>query len=148
MAADSSVLMWATAISTHAENGRKIIFRFAEAFSPDFDRVSQPIRIDIVWKYESETGLPITEERERMELLEDTLDAQFNHDGFATLALVSTGENLREWTYYAKSEHEFTARFDYAIADMPELPIGIHATHDPAWEKYDQFRARVKQVKH
>ncbi len=146
MAADSIVLMWATAISTHAQSGRKIIFRFAKELNPAFDRASQPIRIIIVWKYESATGMPATEERERMELLEDALEPLLEHDGIATLALVSTGENLREWTYYAKSEQGFAARFDYAITEMPELRIEIHSTNDPDWDMYEQFKAGVKEV--
>jgi hypothetical protein len=43
----SEVEMWATAISTDRLSGRRIIFRYAEAFSPAFDRVAQPIPIEI-----------------------------------------------------------------------------------------------------
>jgi hypothetical protein len=96
MAVGSDVQMWATAISTNVHNGRKIIFRYAKAFAPTFNRASQPIRIIIVWKYQSESGQPITEEHQRMNLLEDVLEPVLNEDGFATLALVSTGEDLRE----------------------------------------------------
>ncbi len=146
MAGDTDVLTWATAISTHAQNGRKIIYRFAQALSSTFDRTTQSIRINIVWKYESETGMPVTEERERMDLLEDALEPLLDQDGFATLALVSTEENIREWTYYAKSEREFAARFNYAIAEMTECPIEIHSVHDPNWEMYEQFKAGMKEI--
>jgi len=146
MAVNSIVVMWATAISTHTENGRKIIWRFAEALAPAFDRTSQPIRINIVWKYRSETGVPVTEERERMDVLEDKLKPLVEQDRFPTLVLVSTGENIREWTYYAESEHGFAARFDYAITDMPELPIEVHCTYDPTWDMYGKFRAGVNET--
>lgn len=52
-----------------------------------------------------------------MNLLEDALESVLKEDGFATLALVSTGEDLREWTYYAKSEDEFMAD---SITRLPE----------------------------
>jgi hypothetical protein len=71
MVGKSHVQSWATAISTNSQNGRKIIFRYAKDFSATFDRASQPSRIIIVWKYDSESGQPGPEEHRRMNLLED-----------------------------------------------------------------------------
>jgi len=71
---------------------------------------------------------------------EDALGPILEQERFATLALVSTGENLREWIYYAKSEDGFAARFDYAFAGMSAFPIEIHVAHDPQWATYEQFR--------
>jgi hypothetical protein len=146
MAGDSDVQLWATAISTNARNDRRIIFRYAKAFSPTFDRASQPVRIIIAWKYQSECGQPIAEEHQRMNLLEDALEPVLDQDRFATLALVSTGEDLREWTYYAKSDDEFMARLNFALAGMSAFPIEIHTAHDPQWSMYEQFKAGVREV--
>jgi hypothetical protein len=146
MALDSDVQIWATAISTNANSGRKIIFRYAKQLSATFDRASQPIRIIIVWKYQSDSGQPNAEDHQRMNLLEDTLEPVLNGDRFATLALVSTGEDLREWTYYARSENEFIVRLDRAFAGTPAFPIEIHAAWDPSWEMYEQFKAGVREV--
>ena len=126
MAVGSDVLTWATAVSTNHNDGRKIIFRYAEQLRPTFDRASQPVRFIIVWKYQSENGQPIAGDHQRMSLLEDTLESA-----------------LREWTYYAKSDHEFMARLNYAFAGMPEFPIEIHSASDPNWDVYEQFRADV-----
>jgi hypothetical protein len=144
MAVGSDVRTWATAISTNSDNGRKIIFRYAEHFITNFDRATQPIRVIIVWKYQSDTGLPLAEDNQHMNFLEDVLESALNHAHFATLALVSTGENLREWTYYARSENEFMARLNYALAAMPPFPIEIHVASDPNWDMYEQFRVGVK----
>lgn len=146
MAFDSDVQMWATAISTNANSGRKIIFRYAKQLSARFDRGSQPIRIIIVWKYQSVNGMPNAEDHDRMNLLEDTLQSVLNGDRFATLALVSTGEDLREWTYYSRSEDEFIERLNHAFADMPKFPIEIHTACDPSWEMYEKFKAGVSEV--
>ena len=140
MAVGSHVRMWATAVSTNRDNGRKIVFRYAKEFSADFDRASQPTRIIIVWRYQSESGQPAAEDHQQMNLFEDALSA-LQDDSFATLALVSTGENVREWIYYAKSEAEFEARFDHAVKDMPAFPIEIHVASDPTWDTYQQFKA-------
>jgi hypothetical protein len=146
MAVGSDVQTWATAISKNAHNGRKMIFRYAEQFRPTFDRASQPIRIIIVWKYQSESCQPFAEDHQRMNLLEDTLELVLKDDGFATLALVSTGEYLREWTYYAKSEDEFMGRLNCAFVGMPAFPIEIHIATDPNWDVYEQFKAGVREV--
>lgn len=144
MAVGSDVQIWATAISTNVNNGRKIIFRFAKEFRLDFNRASQPVRIIFVWKYEAESGQPGPGEHQRMNLFEDTLESVLKEDGFATLALVSTGEGLREWIYYTTSEPEFVARFDYALAGMPTYPIEIHTAWDPNWETWERFKAGLK----
>jgi Family of unknown function (DUF695) len=146
MALDPDVQMWATAISTNAINSRKIIFRYAKQLSATFDRASQPIRIIIVWKYRSDSGLPNAEDHQRMNLFEDNLESVLNGDRFATLAMVSTGENLREWTYYARSENEFMVRLNHAFAGMQAFPIETYIACDSSWEKYDQFKAGVKDV--
>jgi hypothetical protein len=143
MATGPNVQQWATAISTNESNGRKIFFRYARVFSPAFDRASQPVRIIIVWKFQSETGQPATEEQQRMILFEDALGPVLEQERFATLALVSTGENLREWIYYAKSQAGFAARYEYALAGMPAFPVEIHVAHDPLWSTYDEFKMGV-----
>src|SRR5215472_9623392 len=141
MAPGSNVRMWATAISTNAHKGTKIIFRYAQELNPTFDPASQPVRIIIVWKYESEGGQPAAEDYQQMNLLEDTLESTLNQGSLATLALVSTGEGLREWTYYAPSEDEFLARLNYAFAGSPRFPIEIHTAYDPNWDVYWDFKS-------
>nr|WP_314857655.1 DUF695 domain-containing protein [uncultured Undibacterium sp.] len=135
---------WSTATSSNQSTGRVIIFRYVSKFAPNFNRTSQPIRIIIAWKYQSEKGMPSVEERERMDAMEDTLQPKLEKDGFATLALVSTGENLREWTYYVKSEEEFFSRLNKALAGKAVLPIDIHTAIDSKWAMYEKFRAGVR----
>ena len=142
MADESNVTLWATAKSTHSGNGRVIVFRFAQEFGPQFDRSSQPDRIIIVWKYESETGQPVSNEHQRMNAFEDLLSPALPEE-FATLALVSTGENLREWIYYVKSEDEFMGRLNKALAGTA-FPIEIHTASDSTWETYDAFRKGLR----
>jgi hypothetical protein len=145
MSVGADVQSWATAISTNADNGRRIVFRFAERFAPGFDRASQSVRIIIVWKYQSESGQPVSEEHKQMNLLEDTLEPVLEQGRFATLALVSTGEDLREWTYYAKSEDEFMSRLNYALLGMSAFPIEIHIEQDPSWQMYEEFTRGIKK---
>jgi hypothetical protein len=145
MSTNAHAQTWATATSTNQSNGRVIIFRYVDVFAPSFNRSSQPARIILAWKYQSEKGMPVLEERQRMDLMEDALEPLMEKDGFATLALVSTGENLREWTYYAKSEDEFIARLNKALAGKPAFPIEVHTATDPKWAMYEKFKTGVQR---
>lgn len=80
-----------------------------------------------------------------MDAMEDLLGPVIEADGFATLALVSTGENLREWTYYAKSEADFIEKLNKALAGKPAFPIEVHPASDPSWTMYEKFRAWAKK---
>lgn len=136
---------WALATSTNPSNGRQIVFRYMSEFGPDFQRSSLPVRIILAWKYQSENGMPVVAERQRMDSMEDLLGPQVDKGGLAMLALVSTGENLREWTYYAKSEAEFMAGLNKALAGEPTFPIDVHPAIDPTWAMYEKFRSWVKK---
>jgi Family of unknown function (DUF695) len=124
---------------------RVIIFRYINEFGPRFNRSTQPERIILAWKYQSEMGMPVLDERQRMDEMEDALETLMEKDDFSTLALVSTGENLREWTYYAKSEGEFIARLNKALAGKPKFPIEVHMATDPKWAMYEKFKAGVQK---
>ena len=144
--ADSSIgREWATAISTQANTDRKIIFRYIKQFQPTFERAAYPNRIIITWRYDSVTGMPVKAERERMERLEDLLGPVTEQADLAALVLVSTGENLREWIYYAQSEDRFFEGLNKALATEPRFPIEIHAAKDAAWQTYEKFRAGVRE---
>jgi hypothetical protein len=137
----SDVEIWATAISSNSANGRQIIFRYAKRLRPSFDRSAQPDRIIIAWKYHSENGQPNFGDHRDMNMMEDALERALDGSGIATLALVSTGENLREWTYYAQSEDVFIERLNLALEGMTPFPIEIHTERDPTWAMYSRFRA-------
>jgi hypothetical protein len=141
---EGDATVWATATSTHTTNGRVIIFRYVKEFRPGFQKSSLPDRVILVWRYESQSGLPATSEREAMDRMEEALAPAIDKPGFATLALVSTGENLREWTFYTKSEQEFVQALNAVFAKPPRFPIEIHAAPDPMWSTYERFRQGVR----
>jgi len=74
-----------------------------------------------------------------MDQLEDLLFPHVEEDSFATLAMVSTGDGLREWTYYAESSDGFMDRLNLALAGLPPFPVEIHEGMDPGWEYYTNF---------
>lgn len=142
-AESSEALIWATAVSKHATKDRAIVFRYAEGFREGFQRSSLSHRVILSWRYESPSGMPSTSEREAMERMEDLLATHVEKSGFALLTLVSTGENLREWVYYASSERAFLAALNDALAGHPLVPIEIQASPDPDWSTYSSFRRNL-----
>ncbi|MFY9458984.1 MAG: DUF695 domain-containing protein [Aquabacterium commune] len=136
---------WATAQSRNPSNGRVIVFRYIQAFAPGFNKAQHATRVIVTWQYASENGMPSPAERQRMDELEDLLAPAVEATGVATLALVSTGEGLREWTYYAKSEQAFLGKVNQALQRHPKFPIDIHVAQDKAWRTYEQFVQQVQK---
>ena len=82
-----------------------------------------------------------------MDALEDLLEPELAKDGFATLALVSTGENLREWIYYCRNADEFMQRLNKALGGHPGFPIDVLLETDSHWNSYEEFKRGLAPVK-
>lgn len=136
---------WATATSVQKSTGRIIFFRYIRDFTPQFLRSDYPDRVIIVWQYESASGMPQQAERDDMDRLEDLLSSKLEAASLATLALVSTGENMREWIYYTRSEAEFIAQLNSAMSSKKPFPVEVHGAPDPEWKSYEDFRAGVRE---
>ena len=144
-AGNNDVAVWAIASSKHATNGRVIVFRFARQFRAGFEKSALPDRVILAWRYKSESGLPAGQEREAMDHMEDLLAPAVEKPGVAVLALVSTGEDLREWIYYTRSEQEFLNSLNKVLAGAQRFPIEVHTASDPQWSTYERFRKGVKE---
>jgi hypothetical protein len=137
--------VWSTAIQTRPSDGHRIVYRYRSEFPQSFKRTSFPDRVIITWRYNSSNGMPVVTERESMDRLEDLISPRVEEPSFSSLVIVSTGENLREWTYYTKSKQEFMSRVNEALKDVPRFPIEIHLWNDPEWKTYEQFNRGVKK---
>lgn len=65
--------------------------------------------------------------------------------GGCVLALVSTGEGLREWIFYARSESSFMDKLNQGLRGGPRFPIEIHAAPDPTWTTYQTFKQGIRE---
>ncbi|WAC62676.1 DUF695 domain-containing protein [Pseudoxanthomonas sp. SL93] len=131
--------IWATAIAKHQTLDRAIVYRYIQDFEPGFERNALPHRIDILWEYASSSGMPSVEERQRMDAAEDAIAPSVGQDGAAVLVYVETGEGLRRWSFYVRSEGEFMQRLNGALSLASPLPIQLEASSDPDWSLHDQF---------
>ena len=74
-----------------------IIFRFVKEFRAGFKKSSLPDRVILVWRYESESGLPASAEREAMDRLEDLLSPVVEKKGEPPRVLRRL-QHLRRWS--------------------------------------------------
>ena len=139
------VTTWATAVSKQPSTGRAIIYRYAKDFRGGFVKSDFPARIILVWRYKSDNGMPAPAERQSMDRMEDLLEPLAQKSAQSILAIVSTGEDLREWTFYAKSEDAFLAKLNERLADQPRFPIEVHTGPDLNWSTYERFRSAVRE---
>jgi hypothetical protein len=134
---------WALTTSKNPATGRVTIFRYIKAFTPDFKQTDLPVKVILSWSYKGSNGQPLALDSKSMNAFEDLLEPVIGEDGFATLALVSTGNDLREWTYYAKSQDEFMKRLSRAHTKQSPYPIDVHAVRDANWSAFKEFLATV-----
>lgn len=144
MSTPTSAQLWATAVSKNESRGTAIVFRYIQKFPQEFSRARQPDRVILMWRYQGYKGMPSVDERAQMDELENAL-APLQKNEFSTLASVSTGDDLKEWTYYTESADSFLGRLNLALEGKSEFPIEIHAAPDPTWTTYERLVAAVKK---
>ena len=135
--------LWSTAVAERPSDGWKIIHRYIEKFDNPLERKTYPVAVTITWQYNGPNGLPAKPEAESMYKLEDLLEERVEKPGKGKLAFVSTGNNLRTWTYYVKSEPSFRK----TLADATEtvhLNIRVSSANDPEWGQLEAFKQKVQ----
>jgi hypothetical protein len=137
--------VWSTAVTTRTSDGHRIIYRYRDEFGPSFKRSEFPDRVIIVWRYKSSTGMPATAEGKSMDRFEDLLAPHVETPKVSFLVIVSTGENLREWTYYTRSKEKFMSEMNEALRNVPRFPVEITLWTDPEWKVYEEFRRGVQR---
>jgi len=139
----SAAREWALTSAKNPATGRVTLFRYIKVFTPGFAQADLPVKVILSWNYKGSNGQPLALDSESMNAFEDLLEPVIGEDGFATLALVSTGNDLREWTYYAKSQDEFMRRLSRAHMTQPRYPVAVHAVRDANWSAYKEFLSKV-----
>ena len=130
---------WWTA-PTESESGRLIMVTGRKDIDNFRSNERFKIRIEVTWKYEGdENGMPDTATSQLMEEAQNALQNEFHKDPVAVLTGIFTGDDQRDWIFYATSTHIFGKKINKALADFPQLPISIYAKNDPEWQEYDEM---------
>lgn len=76
--------------------------------------------------------------------LEDAIEAKMEKKGVCIQTASRTGNDRREWNYYAKNQDEFMAALNAALAGKPAFPIEIQFFDEPHWESFRALLAATK----
>lgn len=136
--------LWATAVAERPRDGWKIIHRFIDKLENPSERLAYPMAVTFTWKYDGPNGLPAKAETDSIYKLEDWLDERVEKRGEGKLALVSTGNNLRTWTYYVKSEALFRRELADASAAV-HLHFEVSSREDPQWARLAELKIGMRR---
>jgi hypothetical protein len=136
--------VWSTAVAERPSDGWKIVHRFIDKLEDPSQKLKFPVAVTFAWKYDGPNGLPAKPNTDAIYRLEDLLDQVVEKRGEGKLALVSTGNNLRSWTYYVKSESDFRKALAEAAAAV-QLDLQISSTTDPQWNRIEAFKKSVRR---
>jgi hypothetical protein len=136
--------LWSTAIAERPSDGWKIIHRFIDELGDPSDKQRYPVAATFRWKYDGPNGLPAKSQTEAIYRLEDLLDASVEKRSEGRLALISTGDNLRSWTYYVKNEAVFRKALAAATAAV-NLQVQVSFESDPSWAQLEKLRKGVRR---
>jgi hypothetical protein len=127
------------------EDGKQVIIRARKTPPKPEEEKSYPWLAVISWKYRGEkSGMPSSVENQRMYALEDAIDAKMEKKGVCIQTASRTGNDRREWNYYAKNQDEFMAALNAALAGQPAFPIEIQFFEEPHWESFRALLAATK----
>jgi hypothetical protein len=127
-------------VGTTEDNGRPIIIRALSKIPQYIDPSLYPHMIAITWEFQSKNGMPSSEEKERMNDLEDSISNLVESNKQAILTVVVTGNEVAEWQFYSKNQEDFMGLLNQALAGKVAFPINISLQEDPEWDAYKQFR--------
>lgn len=136
--------LWATAVAERPSDGWKIIYRFIDKLEDNSEKSKYPTAVTFTWKYAGPNGLPAKPQTDAIYKLEDLLDQSVESRGEGRLALISTGNNLRSWTYYVKSETTFRKALADA-ATIVQLELQVSSAPDPQWKRLDDFTKGIRR---
>ena len=124
------------------EDGKPVILRSRSVMPVAPDPKDYPWLAVITWTYDGkDSGMPSTEENERMCELEDMLEAKIERKRICIQTASRTGNGRREWNYYARSEETFMTALNGALGHLPPFPIEIAFYDEPDWQSFQDILA-------
>ena len=123
-------------IATGEDGGHTLIFRIRNS-PPEFaNQVKFPHLLAISWPLNAgeNNGMPSLRETDRMAELEDLLEDGIESPGAAFLTASLTGNNVREWQWYALAPGLIMELINKTLGHLDSFPIQISFRDDPDWE--------------
>jgi hypothetical protein len=134
------------AVATGEDAGFPLILRVRSTLPPGLDKSEYPTLLAIHWDYQplANNGMPLPEERTRMEQLEDLVNDCLESKSQSYLTAVVTCNGVREWQWYTKDPQEAVSLINSALSEIAPFPIQISAQPDPEWSAYTGLAKSVE----
>jgi hypothetical protein len=128
------------AILEAEEDGAPLLFRFRSDI-PVKETNDFPYLISILWIYDGKRngGMPDDGTLAMMDRVEDALD-WIDDSGAAFLMVAVTGNNRREWIWYASDREHYMAQVNRALPRQQKFPLDFATSEDPSWQTYRAIR--------
>jgi len=123
------------------EDGFPVIYKFVNEMPVKDVRESLQWLTVISWKYDgsSNNGMPLSDENQRMIILEDAIEHYIENDGVLRHVYSRTGNSLKELVYYIHDQDQFLAELNKALSTHKRYPIEISFYKDEKWEDFQKL---------
>ena len=133
-------------VSTAQIDGRRVVIRLNEGADVVIHHPGYTDRISIVLslKEPNEQGMPSLEEKQKLQVIEDRLQALVCHDQEALLVAVITGNGQHEFLCYFGEQVRFNTRTTSYImnelVELDEYAVSFNYATEYEWERYQQIK--------
>jgi hypothetical protein len=123
------------------ENNLPVIYNFVDEMPAQKLKDKYHWLTIISWKYDGSknNGMPITIDNNNMIELEDVIESLIEKKHLCIHAYSRTGNNLKEFAYYIRSQKEFMEAFNKALSNRPRYPIEINFYEDREWSDFQKL---------
>ncbi len=134
-------------IGRYYENDLPVIMKFVNELPENKIMTGLPFLTVISWKYDGSenNGMPETEVNNRMIILEDAIEDSMESTDLFTHVYSRTGNNLKEFTYYSKSQKDFMEILNLTLKKHNVYPIEINFYEDKEWTDFKKVIEDFKQ---
>ena len=132
------------ALGEISEDGMVTLITYRQNIPPEV-RAQLTEQFIVEWTFPGPCpgGLPDPTQLEPAVQLQELVTPVLEAGGDAVLAVMSTGNGYREIYFYCRDPRRLQARFNECLQGR-ELPIELHAGHDPSWRVFEEFVAPLK----
>jgi Family of unknown function (DUF695) len=129
-------------IGKTVENGLPVIWSFLRELPSEAERRNLSWLIVIVWLYDGSerNGMPSEQVNQEMLKLEDALE-ELEVPGKHVSVYRRTGNDLKEFTFYARGTDEFMHSLNAALVSHSRYPIEIKFYEDKDWSDFRRLLA-------
>lgn len=141
---EADLKQWIIARAINTPKHKAAVFRIRTSRPSYQDTSDFHTAVTIGWRYDSPTGFPEGEDKERILAFERATDNLTWRNGYSELVQVGTGIGLKEWLFYTRDRERFMDELNRSLASLPAFPLSIEFYDDPEWKIWSTTLAELQ----